>query len=143
MATAGPVAAGESIWEMPDVWRRIAHPRRDRPGPWPRARIDAAAAGRARALVEASRADVEDVLALPGTAPELAENGLPFAACAFAGLSDITADYPQVGSKATWRVCGGASRPEQRWLGGGATGSFADLDPVTVSEILADLATLS
>jgi hypothetical protein len=146
MASAGPVAADESTWEMPDAWRRIAHPRRDRPGPWPRARTDAAAAGRARALVEAARAEVEDVLALPGTAPELAEHGrahlkgeadalgaavvatvavskrgllavggkdpfrdawaaehgLPFAACAFAELCDVTADYQQAGSKATW-----------------------------------------
>ncbi|MEV3926593.1 DUF4132 domain-containing protein [Actinomadura coerulea] len=146
MATAGPVAADESTWEMPDAWRRIAHPRRDRPGPWPRARIDAAAAERARALVEAARADVEEVLALPGTTPELAEHGraylkgeadalgaavvatvavskrglselggkdpfrdawaaehgLPFAAAAYAELPEITSDYRQVGSQATW-----------------------------------------
>ncbi|GGQ30114.1 hypothetical protein BKA00_002793 [Actinomadura coerulea] len=146
MATAGPVAADESTWEMPDAWRRIAHPRRDRPWPWPRARIDAAAAGRARALVEAARAGVEDVLALPGTTPELAEHGraclkgeadalgaavvatvavskrglgdvggkapfldawaaehgLPFAAAAYAELCDVTSDYVQAGSKATW-----------------------------------------
>ncbi|MGI5208812.1 DUF4132 domain-containing protein [Spirillospora sp. CA-108201] len=146
MATAGPVAADESTWEMPDAWRRVAHPRRDRPGPWPRARIDPAAAEKARAFVEAARADVEDVLALPGTTPELAEHGraylkgeadalgaavvatvavskrglpgsrgkdpfrdawaaehgLPFAACAFAELSDVTSDYVQAGSKATW-----------------------------------------
>ncbi|MFB9193391.1 DUF4132 domain-containing protein [Actinomadura verrucosospora] len=146
MATAGPGAADENTWEMPDAWRRVAHPRRDRPGPWPRARIDAAAVEKARALVEAARAGVEDVLALPGTPPELAEHGraylkgeadalgaavvatvavskrgllelggkdpfrdawaaehgLPFAAAAYAELPEVTSDYRQAGSQATW-----------------------------------------
>jgi hypothetical protein len=131
---------------MPAEWRRLVHPRRDRPGPLPEVRIDAAAAGKARALVGAARFEVEDVLALPGTAPTLAEHGraslhgeptplgaavvasvavslrgllelgrkdpfrdawaaehgLPFAACAYAELCDITVDYLQVGSKRTW-----------------------------------------
>ncbi|WP_433472700.1 DUF4132 domain-containing protein [Spirillospora sp. CA-142024] len=138
--------ADEDIWEMPDAWRRLVHPRRDRPGPWPEVRIDESAVGKARALVDGARAEVEEVLALPGSAPELvergrahldgaadplgaavvasiavakrglfelggkdpfrdawaAEHGLPFAACAFAELCEITTDYRQVGSRATW-----------------------------------------
>ncbi|WP_141584607.1 DUF4132 domain-containing protein [Actinomadura sp. WMMA1423] len=75
MATAGPVAADESTWVMPEEWRRIAHPRRDRPGPWPEVRVDPGAVGEARALVESARAEVEEVLASPGTEAELAEHG--------------------------------------------------------------------
>jgi hypothetical protein len=158
MATAGPVPADESTWEMPEEWRRIAHPRRDRPGPWPEVRIDTGAVGEARALVEADRAGVEEVLALPGTPPELAErarghlkgeadalgaavvasvavskrglrglrgldpfrdawaaeHGLPFAACAFAELCDITTDYQQAGSTATWSGVRWAKASDQR-----------------------------
>ncbi|WP_412518400.1 DUF4132 domain-containing protein [Actinomadura madurae] len=66
-------AADENTWAMPDAWRRLAHPRRDRPGPWPEARIDASAARKARALVDGAYSEIETVLALPGTAPELAE----------------------------------------------------------------------
>ncbi|NDU73911.1 DUF4132 domain-containing protein [Actinomadura sp. DSM 109109] len=97
MATAGPVAADESTWGTPEEWRRVAHPRRDRPGPWPRARIDPAAADRARALVEAARAGVEEVLALPGTSPELAEHGRAYLKGA--------ADVPGAAVVATVAVC--------------------------------------
>lgn len=62
-------AADENTWAMPDAWRSLAHPRRDRPGPWPQARIDASAARKARALVDGAYSEIETVLALPGTAP--------------------------------------------------------------------------
>ncbi|MEO3830129.1 DUF4132 domain-containing protein [Actinomadura sp. B10D3] len=67
-------AADESTWEMPDAWRRIAHPRRDRPGPWPEARIDGSASQKARAFVDRACSEIENILALPGTTPELAES---------------------------------------------------------------------
>ncbi|MCP9948566.1 DUF4132 domain-containing protein [Actinomadura madurae] len=43
----------------------------------------------------------------------------------------------------TLRAVALTRRPDQLWMGGGPTASFADLDPVTASEILADLATLT
>jgi hypothetical protein len=74
MSFAGAAAADEDTWETPDAWRELIHPRRARR--WrAAARIDAAAAGRARALLDAARTDIEDVLALPGTTPTLAEHG--------------------------------------------------------------------
>ncbi|TDD77737.1 DUF4132 domain-containing protein [Actinomadura darangshiensis] len=138
-------AADEDTREMPDAWRRHLHPRRDRPGPWPQARVDASAADEARALVDWARPRIEDVLALPGTTPALAEHGraylngeadplgaavvavvatsernhvkysekdlfvdawaaghgVPFAACAFAWLSEIMADR-RMGPEAPW-----------------------------------------
>ncbi|MFD0535656.1 hypothetical protein ACFQY7_19825 [Actinomadura luteofluorescens] len=77
MATAGPVAADESTWEMPDAWRRVAHPRRDRPGPWPPARVDAAAVGRARALVEAARAASRTSSRCPARSPSSPSTAAP------------------------------------------------------------------
>ncbi|MES9539829.1 DUF4132 domain-containing protein [Actinomadura sp. NPDC000600] len=146
MATAGPAAADETTWVMPEDWRRIAHPRRDRPGPWPRVRIDAGAIGEARALLEGRRTEIGKVLALPGSVPDLAEHGraylkgeadplgaavvaivavprgglrelggrepfrdawaaehgLPFAACAYAEMCDVTSDYLQRPLQPTW-----------------------------------------
>ncbi|WP_149263849.1 DUF4132 domain-containing protein [Actinomadura sp. K4S16] len=146
MATAGPAAADETTWVMPEEWRRVAHPRRDRPGPWPRVRIDARAVGEARALLEGRRAEIGKVLALPGSVPDLAEHGraylkgeadplgaavvatvavprgglrelggrepfrdawaaehgLPFAACAYAEMCDVTSDYLQRPLQPTW-----------------------------------------
>ncbi|MEU5990495.1 DUF4132 domain-containing protein [Spirillospora sp. NPDC047418] len=71
MSTRGPGTADEDTWEMPDAWRQLVHPRRDRPGR-PAVRTDGAALRTLRALLDAARGPVEDVLALPGTVPALA-----------------------------------------------------------------------
>ncbi|MEU5877010.1 DUF4132 domain-containing protein [Spirillospora sp. NPDC047279] len=63
----------ENTLVMPDAWRRARHPRRDRPDVPPAAVPDEAAAERVRSLVDAVRDDIEHVLALPGTAPEIAD----------------------------------------------------------------------
>ncbi|MEV0660460.1 hypothetical protein ACIBI3_00690 [Actinomadura luteofluorescens] len=87
----------EGAFTMPDSWHGARHPRRDRPDVPRPAAPDEAAAGRARRLVDDARDRVEEVLALPGTAPELAgaarahlqgaPNPLPAAAVAdFAGV---------------------------------------------------------
>ncbi|NEA26773.1 hypothetical protein G3I70_30370, partial [Actinomadura bangladeshensis] len=72
MSTTGPRTADEDTWEMPAAWRKLVHPRRDRP-PYPAVAADGAAPGRMRALLDAARGRVEEVLALPGTTPALAE----------------------------------------------------------------------
>ncbi|GGV24107.1 hypothetical protein GCM10010182_53100 [Actinomadura cremea] len=58
------------VW--PDAWRRARHPRRDRPDVPAAPAPDRAAAERVRGLVAEVRQDVEGVLALPGTAPDVA-----------------------------------------------------------------------
>ncbi|TDC15843.1 DUF4132 domain-containing protein [Actinomadura bangladeshensis] len=73
MSTTGPRTADEDTWEMPAAWRKLVHPRRDRP-PYPAVPADGAALGRMRALLDAARGRVEEVLALPGTTPALAEH---------------------------------------------------------------------
>jgi hypothetical protein len=56
----------------------------------------------------------------------------------------IPVGIPSDFSDQTLEKVGLASRPDQFWMGRGEpTGTFADLDPVTASEILADLATLT
>ncbi|QKG20398.1 DUF4132 domain-containing protein [Actinomadura verrucosospora] len=62
----------ENTLVMPEAWLRRLHPRRDRPHDWPRVRVDGKAAARARELMDGVRAGVEEVLALPGTPPEVA-----------------------------------------------------------------------
>ncbi|XVQ09683.1 DUF4132 domain-containing protein [Spirillospora sp. CA-255316] len=67
-----PAGADENALVVPDTWRRVHHPRRDRPGvPVPPA-PDPAAAERVRQLVDGVRDDIEDILALPGTPPPIA-----------------------------------------------------------------------
>lgn len=73
MSTRGTL--DEDSWEIPDAWLRAAHPPRDRPGPWPAARMDESAPAKARRLVDAARSKIEHVLALRGTTPALAEHG--------------------------------------------------------------------
>ncbi|MDL4821157.1 DUF4132 domain-containing protein [Actinomadura opuntiae] len=62
----------ENALVMPDAWLRRLHPRRDRPRAWPEVRADRKAAARARELMDGVRSGVEEVLALPGTPPEVA-----------------------------------------------------------------------
>ncbi|MFC5748249.1 DUF4132 domain-containing protein [Actinomadura rugatobispora] len=63
----------ENALVVPDAWRRVHHPRRDRPGvPAPPAPAPAAA-GKVRQLVDRVRDEIEDILALPGTPPATAE----------------------------------------------------------------------
>ncbi|WP_207400984.1 hypothetical protein, partial [Actinomadura roseirufa] len=78
--------SAEDVLVMPDAWRRLVQPRRDRPAadrapatrPAPEKAVlekavpEKAAAEEARALIEDARADVEEVLSLPGTDPLLA-----------------------------------------------------------------------
>ncbi|WP_329520893.1 DUF4132 domain-containing protein [Spirillospora sp. NBC_01491] len=63
----------ESTFVMPDAWRGARHPRRDRPDVPQPAAPDEAAAEQARSLVDDARDRIEEVLALPGTVPELAD----------------------------------------------------------------------
>ncbi|HEU5029790.1 MAG TPA: DUF4132 domain-containing protein, partial [Spirillospora sp.] len=65
----------ENTLVMPDAWLRRLHPRRDRPHAWPAARADRKAAETARAMLAEFRPQVEEVLALPGTPPAVAEAG--------------------------------------------------------------------
>ncbi|WP_026405249.1 DUF4132 domain-containing protein [Actinomadura rifamycini] len=68
--TTGP---DENTLVMPDGWARARHPRRDRPGvPAPPA-PDRSAAERVRGLVAAVRDDIDHVLGLPDTAPDIAD----------------------------------------------------------------------
>ncbi|MEV5827369.1 DUF4132 domain-containing protein [Spirillospora sp. NPDC052242] len=63
----------ENTFTMPDGWRRVLHPRRDRPPvPAPPA-PDRDAADRVRSLVDERRDEIEEVLALPGTDAAVAE----------------------------------------------------------------------
>ncbi|MFD0903320.1 DUF4132 domain-containing protein [Actinomadura sediminis] len=63
----------ENTLIMPDGWRRVLHPRRDRPPvPAPPA-PDRDAAERVRELVAERRGEIEEVLALPGTDAAVAE----------------------------------------------------------------------
>ncbi|MEU5989269.1 DUF4132 domain-containing protein [Spirillospora sp. NPDC047418] len=64
---------GEDAFVMPEVWRRDLHPRRDRAGVPAAPVLDAEAAGRVRALVDAVRDDIEVILGLPGTEADIAE----------------------------------------------------------------------
>ncbi|MFV2179692.1 DUF4132 domain-containing protein [Actinomadura sp. LOL_016] len=66
---------GEDTLVPPPAWRRARHPRRDRPGVPKAPPPDASAPVRVRAHVDAVRADIGRILALPGTAPEVAEAG--------------------------------------------------------------------
>ncbi|WP_037559776.1 DUF4132 domain-containing protein [Spirillospora albida] len=67
------VGADENSLVMPDAWRRLVHPRRDRDGvPVVPALIEGAAE-RVRSLVDGVRDDIEHILALPGTAPDIAD----------------------------------------------------------------------
>ncbi|MBE1537274.1 DUF4132 domain-containing protein [Actinomadura algeriensis] len=63
----------EHTFVMPPAWRRARHPRRDRPDVPKAPARDASAPGRARALVDAVRDDIEHILKLPGTAPDIAD----------------------------------------------------------------------
>ncbi|MFI6520317.1 DUF4132 domain-containing protein [Spirillospora sp. NPDC050679] len=63
----------ENTLVMPDAWRRDRHPRRDRPDLPAVPPPDGAAAERVRSLVDAVRDDIEHVLALPDTAPDIAD----------------------------------------------------------------------
>ncbi|MBE1537270.1 DUF4132 domain-containing protein [Actinomadura algeriensis] len=63
----------ENAFVMPDEWRRARHPRRDRPDVPEPERLRPSDADRARTLVDAARGGIEEILALPGTDPELAE----------------------------------------------------------------------
>ncbi|QFG20442.1 DUF4132 domain-containing protein [Actinomadura sp. WMMB 499] len=94
----------ENTLIMPDGWRDLVHPRRDgRWAPEPLA-PDAAAAARARGLVEEKRAEIETVLGHPGTAPDIAEAGraqlagepnpLGAAAVAFAAVQTVGKEKP-------------------------------------------------
>ncbi|MGW5415765.1 DUF4132 domain-containing protein [Actinomadura geliboluensis] len=74
MSTTGPRTADENTWETPAAWRGLIHPRRDRSPRRPAVRSDDAARRKARALLDAARGRVEEILALPGTTPALAEH---------------------------------------------------------------------
>ncbi|MFC5744327.1 DUF4132 domain-containing protein [Actinomadura rugatobispora] len=63
----------ETTFVMPDSWLGARHPRRDRPGVPRLAAPDEAAAEHARSLVDQARDLIEEVIALPGTVPELAD----------------------------------------------------------------------
>ncbi|KAB2360135.1 hypothetical protein, partial [Actinomadura montaniterrae] len=65
----------ENALVLPAAWLRRLHPRRDRPHAWPAARPDRKAAETARAMLAEYRPQVEEVLALPGTPPAVAEAG--------------------------------------------------------------------
>ncbi|MEV5827368.1 DUF4132 domain-containing protein [Spirillospora sp. NPDC052242] len=63
----------ENTFTMPDGWRRVLHPRRDRPPvPAPPA-PDRDAADRVRSLVDERRDEIEEIVALPGTDAAVAE----------------------------------------------------------------------
>ncbi|QFG20441.1 DUF4132 domain-containing protein [Actinomadura sp. WMMB 499] len=63
----------ENTLTMPDAWRRVLHPRRDRPPVAAPPAPDRAAAARVRALVDEKRTEIEEILDLPGNEPEVAE----------------------------------------------------------------------
>jgi hypothetical protein len=66
------VGSDETAFVMPDEWRRIKHPRRDRPDvPEPLA-PDPGEAERARGWVAEARERIEEILDLPATEPEIA-----------------------------------------------------------------------
>ncbi|MFD0903321.1 DUF4132 domain-containing protein [Actinomadura sediminis] len=68
--TMGP---DEDTLVMPVSWRRARHPRRDRPDVPKPAAPDPSAAERVRSLVAAVRDDIDHVLGLAGTAPDIAD----------------------------------------------------------------------
>ncbi|GAA2149303.1 DUF4132 domain-containing protein [Actinomadura napierensis] len=70
--SAADARPDENTLVMPDAWLRRLHPRRDRPHAWPAVRADRKAAARAREQMDGVRSGVEEVLALPGTPPEVA-----------------------------------------------------------------------
>ncbi|MBE1537273.1 DUF4132 domain-containing protein [Actinomadura algeriensis] len=57
----------ENTLVMPPAWRRARHPRRDRPGAPKSPPVDRAAPANLRAHADAARADIERIVALPGT----------------------------------------------------------------------------
>ncbi|MEV5827366.1 DUF4132 domain-containing protein [Spirillospora sp. NPDC052242] len=65
----------ESTPAVPDEWRDVLHPRRDRPGGPAPSPPDPERVDRARSLVDGARAEIERALASPGGDPEIAAAG--------------------------------------------------------------------
>ncbi|RKS76915.1 uncharacterized protein DUF4132 [Actinomadura pelletieri DSM 43383] len=63
----------EDTFVMPDAWRRVRHPRRDRPDVPSAPALVKDAVERVRSLVDAVRDDIDVVLGLPGTESGIAE----------------------------------------------------------------------
>nr|WP_262401673.1 hypothetical protein [Actinomadura sp. CNU-125] len=84
----------ENTLVMPDDWLRARHPRRDRPGvPEPPA-TDPSAPEKARAFVASVRADIETVLDLSGTAPDVAA----------AARACLRGEQDPLGAAALWHI---------------------------------------
>ncbi|WP_211238622.1 hypothetical protein, partial [Actinomadura rifamycini] len=96
--TDGHAPAGDHALLARGAWWHARHPRRDRPGvPEPDA-PDEARAARAASLVDGVRGEIDNVLALPGTDPAIAEAARaylggaadPLGAAAVAHIAGIT-----------------------------------------------------